>query len=144
MIVAAVLTSTSSGNRTATRRTGCVRTQLSEPVSGHRPVCVRAQLVPGSHRIDRQARHQGLSESLRRGATRAEIRQEPHDRYLAQMRERTARTPLVTPACHGSNTYYLNHHGDAAAFRPTTSIDMRWWNKHFPLSDYSFSRGPAV
>jgi hypothetical protein len=85
-----------------------------------------------------------ISESLRRGATRAEIRQEPHDRYLAQMRERTARTPLVTPACHGPNTYYLNHHGDAAAFRPTTSIEMRWWNKHFPLSDYSFSRGPAV
>ena len=32
------------------------------------------------------------------------------------------------------------HHGDAAAFRPTTVLEMRWANKHFPLSDYRFTR----
>ncbi|AYF76791.1 NAD(P)/FAD-dependent oxidoreductase [Nocardia yunnanensis] len=84
-----------------------------------------------------------ITETRHRGATRAEVRQEPHDRFFADMQQRVARTPLVTSACHGSNTYYLNGHGDAAAFRPTTVLEMRWANKHFPLSDYRFTRTAA-
>lgn len=103
--------------------------------------------APGSYLvlIESTTKHaiRVITESLRRGATRAEVRQEPHDRYFDQMRERAARTPIQTPACHGSNTYYLNHHGDAAAFRPTTTAEMRWWNKHFPLSAYRFTRTSA-
>lgn len=103
--------------------------------------------APGSYLvlIESTTKHaiRVITESLRRGATRAEVRREPHDRYFAQMLERVARTPIMTPACHGSNTYYLNHQGDAAAFRPTTTVEMRWWNKHFPLSDYRFTRTPA-
>lgn len=84
-----------------------------------------------------------IAEARRRGATRAEIRQEPHDRYFAQMQRRLGGSALFTPACTGSNSYYLNHHGDAAAFRPTTVAEMRWANKHFPLSHYRFTRTAA-
>lgn len=81
-----------------------------------------------------------ITEARQRGATRVEVKQEPHDRFFADMQKRVAGTPLMTSACGGSNTYYLNHHGDAAAFRPTTVLEMRWANKHFPLSDYRFTR----
>lgn len=84
-----------------------------------------------------------ITEARHRGATRVEIRQEPNDRYFAQMQRRLGSSPLLTPLCSGSNTYYLNHHGDAAAFRPTTVAEMRWANRHFPLSDYHFTRTVA-
>ncbi|MFI6866742.1 flavin-containing monooxygenase [Nocardia sp. NPDC050406] len=103
--------------------------------------------APGSYLvlIESTGKHaiRVITEAMRRGATRAEVRQEPHDRYFEDMQRRVARTPLVTSACHGSNTYYLNHHGDPAAYRPSSGVEMRWANKHFPLSDYRFTRTAA-
>ncbi|MBF6209718.1 NAD(P)/FAD-dependent oxidoreductase [Nocardia puris] len=104
--------------------------------------------APGSYLvlIEATGKHmiRVITEARRRGATRVEIRQEPHDRYFQDMQRRVTRGPLLTPACHGSNTYYLNHQGDAAAFRPSSGAEMRWTNSHFPLSDYRFTRSTAL
>lgn len=83
-----------------------------------------------------------IAESHRRGATKAEVRQEPHDSYFAHCLERVKRLPLQTPSCAGSNTYYLNYHGDAAPLRPSTHAEMWWQNRHFPLDDYRYERVP--
>ncbi|MFE3194912.1 flavin-containing monooxygenase [Nocardia sp. NPDC059240] len=80
-----------------------------------------------------------IKETLRRGATRVEVRQEPHDRYFARMDERAKKTHLFTQGCVSSNTYYINYQGDGAAFRPSTQLEMYWENRHFPLSDYRFT-----
>ncbi|GAB2533641.1 NAD(P)/FAD-dependent oxidoreductase [Nocardia heshunensis] len=80
-----------------------------------------------------------IKEARRRGATRVEVRQEPHDRYFARMDERAKKTHLFTQGCVSSNTYYINYQGDGAAFRPSTQLEMYWENRHFPLSDYRFT-----
>ncbi|QIS11459.1 flavin-containing monooxygenase [Nocardia arthritidis] len=80
-----------------------------------------------------------IAETRRRGATRVEVRQVPHDRYFARMDERAKRTHLFTQGCVTSNTYYINYQGDGAAFRPSTQLEMYWENRHFPLNDYSYS-----
>lgn len=91
--------------------------------------------------IECTSRHaaRAIAESRRRGATRVEIRQEPHDAYFQKYRARAEKTLWLSPACEGSNTYYVNYQGDAAAIRPSTHLEMWWGNKHFPLNDYRYS-----
>lgn len=81
-----------------------------------------------------------IKAARRQGATRVEVKQEPNDRYHQEMLRRGANTPLLTPACAGSNTYYIDSHGDPSVYRPSSGLEMRWANKHFPLSDYRFTR----
>lgn len=80
-----------------------------------------------------------IKESRRRGATRCEVRREPHDKYWQQMLSRAAKSHLPTPLCAGSNTYYINYQGDAAAYRPSTNTEMRLQNRYFPFTDYEFT-----
>ncbi|GAB20383.1 putative flavin-containing monooxygenase [Gordonia effusa NBRC 100432] len=91
--------------------------------------------------IECTSRHaaRAIAESRRRGATRVEIRQEPHDAYYRKYRARAQKTMWLSDACEGSNTYYVNYQGDPAAIRPSTHIEMWWGNKHFPLDDYSYT-----
>ncbi|MGV7807487.1 NAD(P)/FAD-dependent oxidoreductase, partial [Mycobacterium kansasii] len=79
-----------------------------------------------------------IAESRKRGATRVEIRQKAHDAYYRKYLARAGKTMWLSPACEGSNTYYVNYQGDAAAIRPSTHIEMWWGNKHFPLEDYQY------
>lgn len=84
-----------------------------------------------------------ITETRCRGATRCEVRQEPHDKYWQQMLSRAAKSHLLTPLCAGSNTYYINYQGDAAAYRPSTNTEMRLQNRYFPFSDYEFTTTQA-
>lgn len=80
-----------------------------------------------------------IAESLRRGATRAEIRQAPHDDYFARMYARNRNTYLFQQGCAESRTYYINYQGDGPAFRATTQAGMYWSNRHFPLDHYRYT-----
>ncbi|MFI9402118.1 flavin-containing monooxygenase [Nocardia sp. NPDC052316] len=80
-----------------------------------------------------------IGEALRRGATRAEIRREPHDEYFARMYARNKNTYLFKQGCAASRTYYINYQGDGPAFRATTQLGMYWSNRHFPLDHYRYT-----
>jgi cation diffusion facilitator CzcD-associated flavoprotein CzcO len=91
--------------------------------------------------IECTSRHaaRAITEARRRGATRVEIKQQPHDAYYAKSRRRAQQTLWLSPACEGSNTYYVNYQGDPAAIRPSTHLEMWWGNKRFPFDDYAYS-----
>jgi cation diffusion facilitator CzcD-associated flavoprotein CzcO len=78
-----------------------------------------------------------IAEARRRGATSAEIRQLPHDRYVERCRARQRNSPLFTDACATSNTYYVNFQGDSP-LRPSAYAEMWWENRHFPLDHYRY------
>lgn len=84
-----------------------------------------------------------IAEAKRRGATVCEIRQEAHDEYFRKCLKRQERNFLFTPTCAGSNTYYLDNHGDSP-FRPSTHGEMYWQNRHYDLDVYRYGTGPAV
>ncbi|MCV7385900.1 flavin-containing monooxygenase [Mycolicibacter longobardus] len=90
--------------------------------------------------IECTSRHavRAIAEARRRGATRVEITQRAHDAYYQKCLRREKKTLWLSPACDGSNTYYVNYQGDAAAIRPSTHLEMWWGNKHFPLNDYRY------
>ena len=96
--------------------------------------------------IECTSRHaaRAISEARRRRATRVEIKQQPHDAYYAKSRRRAQQTVWLSPACEGSNTYYVNYHGDAATIRPSTHLEMWWGNKYFPLDHYAYTRLPPA
>lgn len=79
-----------------------------------------------------------IAESKRRGASLCEIRQEAHDDYFRKCLKRQEKNFLFTPTCAGSNTYYLDNHGDSP-FRPTTHGEMYWQNRHYDLDVYRYS-----
>lgn len=91
--------------------------------------------------IECTSRHaaRAIAESRRRGTTKVEIKQKPHDAYFEKYSNRGARTMWLSPSCAGSNTYYVNYQGDAVTIRPSTHLEMWWGNKHFPLDDYRYS-----
>lgn len=78
-----------------------------------------------------------ITEALKRGATSAEIRQGPQDRYVKKCRQRQSDSPLFGPSCATSNTYYVNFQGDSP-LRPSLYAEMWWDNRHFPISHYRF------
>ncbi|KIA66783.1 flavin-containing monooxygenase [Nocardia vulneris] len=96
--------------------------------------------------IECTSRHaaRAIAESRRRGATRIEIRQDAHDAYYRKYRRRAQQTMWLSSACAGSNTYYVNYQGDAAAIRPSTHLEMWWGNKHFPFDHYRYATRVAV
>ncbi|MGH9136817.1 MAG: flavin-containing monooxygenase [Acidimicrobiales bacterium] len=104
--------------------------------------------VPGSYfwMVESTSAHAArvIAQARRRGATRAEIRQEPHDRYFQRCTERAQKTLLFTENCAATNTYYINYQGDAAALRPSTYGEMWFENRFFPLDNYRYGTAPAV
>jgi cation diffusion facilitator CzcD-associated flavoprotein CzcO len=98
--------------------------------------------------IEATTRHAArvIAEADRRGATSAEVRKGPQDRFVEKCRTRQADSPLFGPACAGSNTYYVNFQGDSP-LRPSLYAEMWWENRHFPLSHYRYAspvREPAL
>ncbi len=75
-----------------------------------------------------------------KGVTRVEVRREAHERYMKHMWRRSAGTIFKDSSCEGSNSYYLDRHGDAALPLPRTP----WWryfrNKFKGTRDYDFGR----
>jgi hypothetical protein len=72
-----------------------------------------------------------------------EIRQKAHDEYFRKCLNRQQQNFLFTPACAGSNTYYLDNHGDSP-FRPSTHGEMYWHNRHYDLDVYHYSAVATV
>ncbi|KUH82382.1 MULTISPECIES: NAD(P)/FAD-dependent oxidoreductase [unclassified Mycobacterium] len=85
-----------------------------------------------------------IAEARRRGATRAEIRREPHDEYFQKMFARNNNTYLFDLGCAESKTYYINYQGHAPALRATTQFNMYWSNRHFPLDHYRYTASRPV
>lgn len=92
--------------------------------------------------IEATAAHlsRAIAETKRRGATVCEISRAAHDAYFAKCLRRQQQNFLFTPTCAGSNTYYINSHGDSP-FRPSTHGEMYWQNRHFDLDDYRYCDG---
>jgi hypothetical protein len=92
--------------------------------------------------IEATAAHlsRAIAEAKRRGAREVEIRREVHDAYFQHCLARQKRNVLFTPTCAGSNTYYIDYHGDSP-FRPTTHGEMYWQNRHYDLDVYQYGAG---
>jgi cation diffusion facilitator CzcD-associated flavoprotein CzcO len=103
--------------------------------------------VPGSYfwMVEATSAHAArvIAAARRRGATRVEIRREPHDEYFRRCSERAARSFLFTETCAGANTYYINYQGDASVLRPSTHAEMWWENRSFPLNNYRYATRPG-
>ncbi|NNH72769.1 NAD(P)/FAD-dependent oxidoreductase [Nocardia uniformis] len=84
-----------------------------------------------------------LAEAKRRGTDLVEISQQAHDDYFAKCLKRQQKNFLFTDVCAGSNTYYIDNHGDSP-FRPTTHGEMYWHNRHFNLEVYNYTTTAPV
>lgn len=92
--------------------------------------------------IDIESKHMTrcLREARRRGSDYVEVKQTAHDRDFAKVERRAKRTVFAGNNCAGSNTYYVDPHGDSPGLRPVTGFE-HWLNsRFFPLDDYSFER----
>lgn len=90
--------------------------------------------------IDVESRHMTrvLSAARRRGSEYAEIKREAHERDFAKVDRRAKQTVFARDNCAGSNTYYVDGHGDSPGLRPVTGFE-HWLNsRFFSLSDYTF------
>ena len=74
-----------------------------------------------------------------RGATRVEVTSGAHERYMRHMWRRADGTVFKHRACAGSNSYYIDRHGDASLPLPHTP----WWRVLTArrTGDYHFSGG---
>ncbi|KAA1416950.1 NAD(P)/FAD-dependent oxidoreductase [Nocardioides humilatus] len=87
-----------------------------------------------------------IKESRRRGATRVEVSQVAQEHWMEKMRARVGHTIFNNPSCAGSNSYYVDEHGDSAVLRPTSTVNA-WLAQHrFPFNAYRFEEpsAPAV
>ncbi|WOC14262.1 flavin-containing monooxygenase [Gordonia sp. MP11Mi] len=84
-----------------------------------------------------------LTEARVRDATRVEVRQEAQDKFHADMVDKGANIArYFNVNCAGSNTYFVNSHGDAVYVRPWTIYQSRRRSVDFDRTDYSFSSTP--
>lgn len=90
--------------------------------------------------IESFARHvvRVVEESVRRQATRAEIKTEALDRYHTMILEQSKTVLPYHLDCSTANSYYVDHHGDCTVMRPTSTHQARRANKTFPLDDYGY------
>jgi hypothetical protein len=82
-----------------------------------------------------------INESRSRGATRVEVKQRAQDRWMEKMRGRVHQTIFKNPSCAGSNSYYVDQHGDAAVLRPTSTVNAWLAQRLFSFNDYRFETG---
>jgi cation diffusion facilitator CzcD-associated flavoprotein CzcO len=80
-----------------------------------------------------------VQEAIARSATRIEVRQAPHDAYLADMLERREQIVLFGNGCSSVGSYYFDERGDAPFFRPDSDRNVIHRSETFPMDDYEFS-----
>jgi cation diffusion facilitator CzcD-associated flavoprotein CzcO len=80
-----------------------------------------------------------IKEARKRRATAVEVRQEPHDRYFADILRRQQNTIFFNNNCGPANSYYFDHHGDAPFLRPATALESWWRSRRFDLDDYRYA-----
>lgn len=92
--------------------------------------------------IDTEGNHMKrcLRAARRRGSHYVEVKQTAHDRDFAKVNRRASATLFAGNNCAGSNSYYIDGHGDTPGLRPVTGFE-HWLNsRFFPLDDYWFER----
>lgn len=82
-----------------------------------------------------------ISEARGRDATRVEIAGAAHDRYMEDIWQRTRRTVFLHGSCAGSNSYYVDHRGDASLPLPGTPRWRAARARHVGTSEYLFDGG---
>ncbi|MEV5321610.1 NAD(P)/FAD-dependent oxidoreductase [Streptomyces sp. NPDC052687] len=92
--------------------------------------------------IDYQLTHilRVIGEARRRGATEAAVRPARHDRSFRRTLRRQGDTVFLDPSCRGTNSYYLDEHGDAPAVRPASTRTAGRRARTFDLDDYRYRR----
>ena len=87
--------------------------------------------------VETQARHivRVLRTAKDRSATLAEVTQQAHDRYFAEMLRRRGRQVFWNPSCQLANSYYFDEHGDVP-LRPVPTLETMWRARRFDLDDY--------
>ncbi len=82
-----------------------------------------------------------LAGARAQNATRVEVTDEALDRFQASIRRSGANLHrYFSFNCAGSNTYFINSHGESPYVRPWTVLQSRRRSVGFPSSDYVFSR----
>lgn len=81
-----------------------------------------------------------IKEAKKQNATCVEIKKEVHDEYFEDIQRRQQGTIFFNHNCSLANSYYFDVHGDAPMLRPSTSMEALWQAKHFPLTNYSYSK----
>jgi cation diffusion facilitator CzcD-associated flavoprotein CzcO len=92
--------------------------------------------------VENQSAHaiRVITEARKRGATLAEIRPEPHERYFEDILRRQRNTIFFNNGCGTANSYYFDAHGDAPFLRPSTALEAWWRARHFDIDHYRFER----
>ncbi|OHU55753.1 hypothetical protein BKG83_16195 [Mycobacteroides chelonae] len=80
-----------------------------------------------------------ISETLRRGARVAEVRQEPHDAYFLDIQKRMTSSIFAYADCSGSNSWYYDKHGDHPIIRPSVALEAFRRSRRFPLEHYRYT-----
>lgn len=90
--------------------------------------------------VENQSAHAArvIREAHRRGATMAEVRREPHDRFFEAILRRQRNTIFFNNSCDTAHSYYFDAHGDAPFLRPSLAVESWWRARHFDLDDYRF------
>lgn len=80
-----------------------------------------------------------LDEARKRGATRVAPTPEAHSRFLRKMLRQVEHSVFKSDGCTGSNSYYVDEHGDAPFLRPSLGV-FTWFSvRRFDRDDYSFT-----
>lgn len=91
--------------------------------------------------IESQTHHitRCLIRARRDGAARVEVKDAANARFFADMLRRRRRQVFWQDSCRFVNSFYFDKHGDAAIFRPTTTVHAYWRSRRFNLDDYRFT-----
>ena len=88
--------------------------------------------------------NRAIGEARSRGVTKTEVRKSAQDRYHAElMRKGRNIAYYFSVHCAGSNTYFVNSHGDSPYVRPATLLQNRRDSVNYPLDDYTYETLPV-
>lgn len=74
-----------------------------------------------------------------KAATRATVRVEVYDTFLDKTRHGVEHTVFPSAGCGGSNSYYLDKHGDAPFLRPSSGLEA-WFAQHYvDVDNYAYT-----
>ena len=80
-----------------------------------------------------------VQEARKRGATRVAPTVHAHRRFLNDTLRKVEGEVFKSAGCTGSNSYYIDEHGDAPFLRPSLGVFSWFAVRYFDRSDYSFS-----
>lgn len=89
--------------------------------------------------------NRAIGEARRRGVTKTEVRKDAQDRYHARLMRRNRNIGYYfSTHCAGSNTYFVNSHGDSPYVRPGSLLQNWREGVTYPLDDYTYECVPTT